>query len=438
MPDKQPFDPAQPYWLQLSMVFRYPLQPEPRLRWLAMGGVGLLVAFGYAFSPLIIVPLVGLFIGVAVLFRYAYWTMLEAAEGDLLYGRHGLFAGGSGLGEDIPYSLLFKQIIAFTLFGLSVGLAECMAESLGHIAVWVTSLAVPANVMLLGTRRSLRASLNPLAILRLMHALGWPYLTLFGLSWVFLESLMLLLSWLNALPGWLAWPLIFAVSAYWVIALMLLFGAAMYQSAATLGYQPRYVRRQEELRERPEKSGDPLHAARVYVERGMLDRALLFAQQALRKQPNDLEAHRLYDRLLIELRQLRERPVHAESFVPLLLNARAFREASRVMNDVKDDRARRALYPERMDDAVLLASGARQEGFPELAVDILETTIQKDGNNVLRPNAELLLAEILWHPLRRGDEAIARLQQLISHFPKSRATTQAEVTLTTWSASRAS
>ena len=423
---------ATPFWLQLSTVLRYPLQAAPRNALLLLLGT---VIFGeltvWFFPPSAVLPV----LVAIVFFRYAYWTMLEAAEGDLQAGRHGFFDASlqqSGFGHELSNWLFVKQLIAFALFGLTVAFAEQTGEVAGHLAVWISSLAMPANVICLGMTRSLRSSLNPLALIAIMRAFGLPYLTLFGLSWVFLETLLQVLGWVLAFSGWLWPPLFSLIAGYFLLAIMYLFGLAMHQYASALGYQPRAEARAEALAAHPVQASDSLSAAQRYIEQGDLSCAVNAAAQAVRQQPQSLVAHRLYHGLLRETQQADALAQHASEFVPLLFACQKNGEALRVMGCITDVKARQKVLPYTLAESLPLAALAHRAGQGTLALELIEHALANDRDNPQQPSAHLLAADILWHPLRQKEAAISRLEQLLQNFPKSQAASEAKLSLSIW------
>ncbi len=161
-----------PYWHRMPSYFAYPLR-RPALDLLlitvALGLFSVFVPYGLLAGA---ASLAMLFI----LAKYGYESLHCTAAGDTDPPPLSEALTGEGYVLPLKQFAVLVALILLAVFAWRLG-----GVWLGGVAVLTITLLFPASVILLGVERSFLTAVNPLRLLGVATAIGWPYLGLFGL-----------------------------------------------------------------------------------------------------------------------------------------------------------------------------------------------------------------------------------------------------------------
>jgi tetratricopeptide (TPR) repeat protein len=158
----------QPFWNRIPQFFSYPLQPAP-----------LILMAICTFTPLLMQStMLAKFLSftlLIVLTKYTYSVLEYTSQGRLKPPSVGdAFSGGK-------FSLAFQQAIVLIIMGLLVvGALHIGGTVLGLLVGGFLMLALPASIIILAMEEQIQEAVNPLRLLSLMGAIGWPYMVLYG------------------------------------------------------------------------------------------------------------------------------------------------------------------------------------------------------------------------------------------------------------------
>ena len=241
-----------PFWRRIPRFFLYPLSPGPLLFMLGLACVTLVARF----VPLLAIP--ALLLTALAFLRYCYSVLDRTAFGQLSAAH----LGADQYGQYRPW----KQLAVFLVYGVLVGLiAVTLGTVPGYIVQYALLLLLPANVMWLGLTNSLLSSLNIVALINIVRAIGWTYLALYGflalLSAAANTVSVLLIAALG--DSLFAFPAIALAQMYFTLIGFNMLGYVLYQYHDRLGLhlttpagssQPLRPRRLREARERPQSA----------------------------------------------------------------------------------------------------------------------------------------------------------------------------------------
>ena len=153
-----------PFWRRLNSFFLFPLQMEPLIFLLLLSAGSYLL-----FLPIIgrIFAVFGLALGAS---RYAFKVAALASRG-VLHSRDYTNALTDPDWKVLPW----KFFGALVVHGMLIGFLGRQSEVLGIVASLISSLLLPATLMVLIQSFSLRAALSPLELLATMTAIGAQY-----------------------------------------------------------------------------------------------------------------------------------------------------------------------------------------------------------------------------------------------------------------------
>jgi hypothetical protein len=312
-----------PFWQRLNSFFLFPLQLEPLLYAALLALACLALLLGGLFAPFV---LLGLLLAVS---RYAFKVAALASVGVTHSDDY-----RSDLVQDEWKWLPWKLFAVMVVHGLAIGWLAHVSLRLGVLGNVVSSLLLPATVMVLINTCSLRAAINPFELLGTITGIGKSYLLLCFFLFLLMQGMPMAAGLLAAIvPRAVVVPAIgFAVIYFtWVMAAMI--GYVMYQHHRALDISP--VRAPEGAAAQVQ---DPAAAearrrdAQVlqWVQAGDMHEALTTAREWLRTGADDLADHRRYHRVL----KVAERPdalaTHAQQFIPVLLRQQLTGEALEV------------------------------------------------------------------------------------------------------------
>lgn len=392
-----------PYWHRMPSFFAWPLR-RPALDLLlitvalgvvpALTGSGL-IAFGCALAMLFL------------LCKYGYESLQTTAAGD--DEPPALSDALSGEGYVLPLkqfgvliALMFMVIVAWQLGGAWLGVP----------AIFAITLLFPATVILLAMERSFLTAVNPMRLMALATAIGWPYLGLFGLllciqiatgtSLALVETLMPGESGLavNIATG------TFLGNYFWLMAFHMM-GYVVYQYHDRLGYSaidPQEEGFESELGLFHELMEQQNHAAALAELRRVID--LYPDEPSLRRRL--LQLARLSGDSATLIRE-------GKPAIGASIRAGRLGEAAEIYLDCIAAKA--DFQPADVDQHEPLARELRSRGLTRDAMALLNGLHQRYPDSPHIPRAYLLAARIFLDDLGKPDQAGKILHFIGKRFP---------------------
>ncbi|RDX38219.1 hypothetical protein DZA50_00755 [Kangiella sp. HD9-110m-PIT-SAG07] len=225
-------DKVTPFWNKLSEFNKYPWQENAYKFLLTYMGIAFVIGLLTDFIPITMIQLLLLLALYSIGIGYVFTVLTKAARGKLdapSYDEALTFNSDSMTGKVIVlYCVLIGNgFIGYHIFGSGF--------ILPYIAV--VSFATPAMLIVLAMEKHVTSAVNPARIASCVKAIGWPYLLLFGFSFLIDTGLEFAQSQLHFwLPQAVAYPMLFAALAYFYIVKFSMFGYVAFQYHVELGY----------------------------------------------------------------------------------------------------------------------------------------------------------------------------------------------------------
>jgi tetratricopeptide (TPR) repeat protein len=387
-----------PYWARLPKFFLYPFHLGAIA--LILVSMGLAYVAQYTFFVSVLLWLIS--IGFV---RYGYAVLENTARGHLTPDR--LFGAD---GVDAAYRPYKQWVILALVAVLTAIVGRWLGWWAGALLYLVFMFALPASMMSLGVSDSLFEAINPRVLVSVIAQLGWAYVLLdfflLMLSGSSGAAFMLIRRWL---PPSFALPVFFGLQLYFGLVMFNMIGYVLYQYHDRLGLdvnQPRELRRPE----------DKERIAQLLDENRVED-ALGIAYEAQRRNPDDLEAHDRYHRLLLLANKNDQALSHAQRFIPLLLrqqrSARAL-EARAACRGIKSD-----FRLERAADQLELARGAATHRDDRAVMQLLLQFDRHYPDCAEIAGAWLLQAKTMTDRIKQDQPAMQLLRLLIRKYPQA-------------------
>lgn len=407
-----------PFWHRLNAFFLFPLQGKP-----------LVYAFFLALCSLAVMvsELIGFFVIVGVLLstaRYSFKVAAMASKGVL---RSADF-------DDTPSDpgwthLPWKFLGVLVVHGLLIGLLGTVSEGLADLGSLVSSLVIPATLMVLIQRFSLVSALNPAELFRAMAAVGLPYLLL--CVFMMLLSMGMPMAWAILLPlapkGLIAAVLMFVVVYFsWVTASML--GYVMFQNHRDLDID--LVQEPEEILRGAGQGRAESPAARLARERdaevadlvreGQVREAVELAYDWQRVNTDSLADQRRYHRVLLLSDKIDSLQWFTQKYIDQLLKEHKGQEALQVYSATLSKLPELSL--ESPDATLALAQLAWKAQDSARAIALLKGFDKRYARHPTVPQAYELIARILHQGLGRTQQALAVYRALLAQHPQHAST----------------
>jgi hypothetical protein len=404
-----------PFWRRLNDFFLFPFQIEPLIYAVLLSlcsyiiflwiGLGLLIALGitrYAFKVTALASL-------GVLDSREYTRSMEYEEW-----------------KRLPW-MLFGVLI---VHGFVVGALGSISPWLGLLTMVLSSLLLPATVMVLIQTLRFTAALNPLELWQLIADIGKQYLLLWLFSFLLQGGTSIVGNLLLPIvPRALLIPAGIFITVYFTWVMAALTGYVMYQHHDALGIDP--IQTPETgapsaSRERPEAIRARVRDAAVsdLVQRGDLNTALSEAREWVRTSDDPLTDRRRYQRLL-----LLDDPVtgrladHTPRYLALLLAERRASEALAAWQAVQGKLPGYALGEPAV--VIGLAEYACKNMDAKTALELLRGFDKRFANAPEVPKGYELIVRVLKQCMGRGDKALLVYHTLRKRFPDHPCTEEA-------------
>lgn len=215
----------EPFWNRIGAFFSYPFAMDPMI----------LIAV-CTFVPIFLgqnlFGLLGAFLLFCILTKYVYSIVERTSEGQMSPPSFSSAFAGEGLG------IIFQQIGVFFLMGLMVvGAGKAGGPILAVITMAFILLSFPASVITLALEKNIVDAINPLRLLPLMGAIGWPYMVLYGHLMLFFFALSATQDFVfQHFPSVIAQPISGFLFSYFMVIIFHMLGYVLFQYQEKLGY----------------------------------------------------------------------------------------------------------------------------------------------------------------------------------------------------------
>lgn len=415
-PSKPPEIP--PFWHKLNAFFLFPFQSKPLVYALFLS----LCALAVTVSPLIaFFTLLGILLATA---RYSFKVAAMASMGVMRSADYDSTASDPGW-TYLPWKFLGVLVV----HGLVIGFMARASEGLADLGSLVSSLLIPATLMVLIQSCSLRSALNPAELLRAMAAVGWPYLLL--CVFMLLLSMGMPMAWallVPLAPKTLIAPVLMFVVVYfsWVTASMI--GYVMFQNHQKLDID--LVKEPEEAvsgtgQGRPENPVAKLARERdaevaTLIREGQVREAYDFAYDWQRVNPDSLADQRRYHRVLLLTDKKDTLVWFTQKYIQSLLKERKGQEA------LQAHAATLAKAPDLVLESAELTLELAQLAWKSLdhkhAMALLKGFDKRYPRHPAIPQAYELISRILHQGLGRTDQALTVYRVLKERYPQHAST----------------
>lgn len=408
-----------PFWSQMPKFFAYPFALNgliflALLAALSIGAVKL-------FDTQSIVILLPIFVGVSLVIRQGLRVIEFTSQGRSRPPSIGeLFDGNSTtlkmLGLLFAYSLLVRMAGHFGLLGLGAMIAF--------------SVLLPASVMLLAIRGSLRDALDPAQVFQLAASTGWSYL---GLVMVLLitsqgpqQAMQLLpastLQHLAQSSPYLLLVMFVVSTAYFNMVMGAMMGYLLFQHHEDLGIRP--DEQASGIGPADNKALDMARAV-ILVRESRYDDALKHMAGMVSDHPNDIQVLEYHHKLLCQAGRDPERVVqYTERYLQALYDSRRKNRFTAAVD------AARRVVPAYKPKSIALRVALAEEYFHQrqfkLAVELIGMLHKEAPASEDLPAALYLLARIYSEGVRDDAKALMVLDFLLQKYPNHPST--AEVT----------
>lgn len=382
---------APPIWQRFRAIFLYALHPTPI-------GISLVIGLLFAWlrpGLLLAIPL--LFIGI----RYSVEVFNRTAEGEFRPPK-------------VTYAVLVEDYdvttkLFFLLF-LILFLVSSVANSAGFLLAgmlwYFFLLALPAAYMTVILTESLLQGINPVALLRVITAMGWSYWVLYALLFV------LSIAWMNLadLLAGLSSPWLFTILFY-----MTLF-AFNVMAFHMMGYM--IYRRGDVFGTLPTTAAEAVRPMALFeelLEDGKEEAARVELKRLIAETPDDVSLYRRMHNLALVGQATPDLAINAGALIQRLIEAGHGIEAVEILKDC----SRMQCAPRGLDAATTLAL-ARQLGasnHAKPAFQLLNGFHKRYSGSEHIFDAYLFAAGLSSEQLNRDDLAKKLLDYLQHNYP---------------------
>jgi hypothetical protein len=391
--------PIEPFWQRLRPIALYPAHPAAltTISVLAVCQLAGYLPFGFAFSLLVLVAL----------YKYAFECLRASANGRLEPPELTV-----SVDDQLGWAQIWLQVvfIALNLIGfLALGPVG------GTLVAIVLALALPGAIMSLATDENLLHALNPATWLAILTRIGWPYIAVTALQFVFNVSARYAQGLvLPFLPPFISTVAFYFIANYVLVATFHLMGYLIYQYHEEIGYEPVEVATPlRRANDDPDQS--LLDEAAQQVRDGNPDAARDMIGNQLRGRGGSDALHTQYRKLLALGGHRAEQLRHGREWIGTLLAQDKERRAVDVARECLDlDPAFELAHP---DQVARVAQKAVDAGTTQVALKLVSGFHKRHPKHRDIPQNYLLAAKLLAERMGKDAEARALLDQLIQNYP---------------------
>ncbi len=391
--------PIQPFWERLREISLYPAHTAALITIgvLALCHLVAYLPFGFVLD---------LFVWVA-LYKYAFECLRTTANGHLQPPEI-----AAHVEDRLGWAQIWLQVV---FFALNIIGFLAFGPLIGSLIAIVLALALPGAIMSLAMDENLPHALNPVTWMEILGRIGWPYLAVAGLQFMFSLSARYAQGLvLPFLPPFVSLVVFYLIAHYAVIATFHLMGYLIYQYHEEIGFEPNAA--PLPLRR---GSDDPdqavLDEAAQLVRDGDPDAARERIAGQLRMRGGTEALHAQYRKLLALGEHREERLRHGREWISMLLAQDKDRRAVEVAREcIGLDPAFQLSSP---DEVARVAQKAGDAGASQGALALVSGFHTRHPKHRDIPRNYLLAAKLLAERMGKETEARALLDQLSQAYP---------------------
>ena len=378
----------EPFWNRFPYFFTFPASPR-----MLPATIGLSLAV--ALSPFTLMGALLSLLATLVFLRVAYGVLELQVDGQIDPPRldDPVFRDG--------YSLPTKQwIVLLILIGLVYSAYRYLGPTAAVIVGIIVTLAIPASVIVLASTHRVLAAANPVMLVRMMIAIGFPYLAVFVLLLLLNGASVTAAGWFQAhLPGLLGEWIVGFIGFHYTLSMFVLMGYMVYQYHERLGLTPSGP---EGSKPPPENSGWSRY--RRFMEEENYPAATEALQALMEDEPNNLEYPQLMHRLLRLTADPATVGQQAATLLDRLVSAGKVAQAAEIMEESWPEDE--PLHPVEPETHLPLAQVLRQRQSHRQALGLISGFHRRHPGHIDTAELYLLAAQI--YAEDQGNDAAAR------------------------------
>lgn len=393
---------AKPFWQRLPHFFLCAMHPN------ALFVVLLVTAMSLGFTAGLLTVFLAL-LAAAVVTKYGIAMLEQQSKG----GREVPSVIDVLSGDE--HHLFLRQVAVIFVLAAVVVVGCRLNLWLGLAAALLVTLITPASLILLAVEKSVRAALDPFALLGLVARVGWPYLLLwFIVQLVSAAPYLALQFWIDALATQAVLPATIALATYVSFVLYAMLGYVVFQYQYELGYDYRDEGADALSRDEFDKAL-ALGEVTVHLRDGRLDRARECLRRALDTLRDDPDLHQQYHKILMRLGDDQSLANHGDYFIGLLRRCNTLHRAIPVLLDVQSRLPQFRLTDTRT--ALDLARMLCQQGHYNAVIRLFRGLHETRDDDPLLPEAYLLVATVLVEQFNDDEQAQDLIQWVLQNHP---------------------
>ena len=387
-----------PFWNRLREISFYPAHPHALLTIGVLAVCHLVgyLPFGFIFD---------LFVWIA-LYKYAFECLRATADGRLEPPEIAVSVEDSLGWDQIKLQAIFLllNVAAFLLLG-PIG---------GTIVTIVLAVALPGAIMSLAMDQNLLLALNPGTWFAILARMGWPYLAVAALYFVFTVSEHTAQAFVTPmLPPVISEIVFYFIANYVIVATFHLMGYLIYQYHEEVGYEPAAAAPTLQRIADPDQA--LLDEAAQRVRDGQPEAAADVLRAEIRGRGGSEGVHAQYRKILGVLGRRDELLAHDREWIGVLLAQDKDRRAVDVARECLD--LEPAFELANPDDVARVAQKAVDVGSTQVALKLLSAFIKAHPRHCDVPRNALLAARVLAERMGKDDVAKKLLDQVTERFP---------------------
>ena len=397
-----------PFWIRSGKFFLYPLH------WIPLSFLIILTVLNAQFDTSLMGKLIQFAISI-VFMKYAYAVLENTALGHL----KPLPINANVINEELE--LPFKQILLiFAIGAANVSVFKTLGFNAFAVTVVISSVAFPANVMVLAMEHSFFSAFNPILVISLIKRIGAPYFLLTFLLLMLLSASGTMMNVLYSTVSYSNFVLISSfVSMYFMLTMSHLMGYTIYQYHEQIGY----IIEQEDdedvknKKKNPVPSNPELRHFEILLQEGKTEEASQKITQIIRENPADHDARMLdlkFQKLLGDMPNYEK---HAKKYISYLVAQDKLQEAAKTLNTILITMP--TFKPENANERYELAIILKQAGQNKAAVSIVNNLHIDFPDFKKLPEAYFMAAKILCDNLGNDKQAKDILKFLLLKYPDS-------------------
>ena len=387
-----------PFWNRLREITLYPAHPHALL---TIGVLALCHLVGHLPFGFIL----DLFVWIAV-YKYAFECLRATADGRMEPPELAVSVEDSLGWDQIKLQVIFLvlNVAAFLLLG-PIG---------GVIVTIILAVALPGAIMSLAMDQNLLLALNPGTWFAILARMGWPYLAVAALYFVFTVSEHTAQRLVTPLlPPIISEIVFYFIAHYVIVATFHLMGYLIYQYHEEVGYEPAAA--SPTLKRIADPDQSLLDEAAQLVRDGKPEDAADVLRAEIRGRGGSEAVHAQYRKILGVLGRRDEQLAHDREWIAVLLAQDKDRRAVDVARECLD--LDPAFELANADDVARVAQKAVDLGSTQVALKLLSAFIKSHPRHRDVPRNALLAARVLAERMGKDDVARKLLDQVVERFP---------------------